>query len=197
MEAEESVSVWMEQLKAGDAAAAQLLWDRYFVQLVGVARKRMYGAARALADEEDVALSAFKSFFLAAEKGRFPKLDDRDDLWKVLVVIAERKALNLMRDQRRLKRGGSAAAIGGQADGSDLVANVPGREPTPFFAALMVEECNRLLATLDNETLRQLALDKMEGYSNEEIAKRRSLALRTVERKLGLIRRLWEEADGS
>src|SRR6516225_8427239 len=73
-----SVTYWIHQLPAGDQAAIQKLWERYFPRLVGLVRKRLMGAPRAADDEEDVALSAFNSFFRRAQEGRFPKLTDRD-----------------------------------------------------------------------------------------------------------------------
>lgn len=187
-----SITFWLDQLKAGTPDAVQPIWNRYFAQLVRLARRRLEGAPRAAADEDDIALSAFKSFCHAVEKGRYPNLQDRDDLWKLLAVIAERKAFNLRRDQARLKRGGGMAAIDIDGDMPGL-GDLPGSEPTPFFAAVMAEECARLLALLGSETLRQVALDKMEGFGNEEIAGRRGMALRTVERKLALIRQMWEQ----
>jgi hypothetical protein len=55
---ERSVTRRIESLKAGDADAAQGLWRRYFAALVRLARPRLQGATRAVADEEDAALSA-------------------------------------------------------------------------------------------------------------------------------------------
>jgi DNA-directed RNA polymerase specialized sigma24 family protein len=190
MDWEGSVTCWIDQLKAGDQDAARPVWERYFSRLVTLARKRLQGTRRAAVDEEDVALSAFDSFCRAAEQGRFPKLEDRDDLWRLLVVITERKALDLARDQRRQKRGGGIV-LGESGLGG--LAQLPAREPTPAFAALMAEQCQLLLDRLGDEGLRSLALLKMEGYTNEEIARKQGCALRTVERKLGLIRSIWEE----
>jgi hypothetical protein len=51
--------------------------------------------SRRVADEEDVALSAFDSFCAGAERGRFPDLKDRDNLWALLVTITARKAADL------------------------------------------------------------------------------------------------------
>ena len=102
------VTLWLERLKAGDQDAAQRLWEGYFARLVGLARKKLGSLPRRAADEEDVALSAFKSFWRGAERGRFPRLDDRDDLWQVLVLITARKAYDLRRHEQRQKRGGSA-----------------------------------------------------------------------------------------
>jgi hypothetical protein len=77
-----SVTRWLEQLKAGEQAAVQQLWTRYYARLVRLAREKLGAAPRQAADEEDVALSAFDSFCRAAEAGRFPRLLDRDDLWR-------------------------------------------------------------------------------------------------------------------
>jgi DNA-directed RNA polymerase specialized sigma24 family protein len=165
-----SITFWIDKLKAGDQAAAQPLWNRYFEQLVRLAYQRLRGSPRAAHNEEDVALSAIKSFCAAVERGRFPVLRDRDDLWKLLVVITERKSLNQLRDQARLKRGGAAAAQVTLDERVALLADLPGREPTLLFAAQMVEECQRLFEQLGNDTLRKIACDRMEGYTNEEIA---------------------------
>jgi DNA-binding NarL/FixJ family response regulator len=48
------------------------------------------------------------------------------------------------------------------------------------------------LATLSfDPVLSQIAQAKLSGYSNSEIAQRLSLSLRTVERNLAFIRKLW------
>jgi ECF sigma factor len=103
---EDSVTIWLASLKNGNAEAAQKLWRRYFEALVRLARDRLRGAPKAVADDEDAALSAFDSFVRGAARGRYPRLDDRDDLWRLLVVITERKALDQVQHERRQKRGG-------------------------------------------------------------------------------------------
>ena len=192
-----SVTHWLGALKGGDAAAAQRLWERYFDRLVRLARAKLGAMPRGAADEEDVALSAFHSFCQGAARGRFPRLDDRDNLWRLLVTITARKALHQVRRQASQKRGGDRVPVGSapaggedDADGAGL-ERVVGREPTPQFAAMVADECRRLLAALDDETLRQVALLRMEGYSDEEIAARVDCSLRTVSRKLALIRKAW------
>jgi DNA-directed RNA polymerase specialized sigma24 family protein len=194
-----SITYWIHQLKEGDRAAFQRLWEAYFRRLVGLARARLQGRPRGPADEEDVALSAFDSFFRGAEEGRFPRLLDRDDLWQILVVLASRKAANQAKRERAAKRGGgkvvqaSALAAGPGGDEGQAFADLIGREPDPEFAAQVAEECRRLLDRLEDAELRSVAVWKMEGYSNEEIAARLGRSLATVERKLRLIRGTWEQ----
>src|SRR5262245_60962916 len=180
----DSVTTWIESLKAGDAEAAQKLWQRYFEALVRLARDRLRGAPRAVADEEDAALNAFDSFVRGAARGRFPRLDDRDDLWRLLVIITERKALDQVQSERRQKRGGGRVVSMAGPDGSGDTGGDPVRvtdpTPTPEFAAMLTDECRVLLGRLRDDSLRQVALLRMEGYTNEEVAERLGCSLRTI-----------------
>jgi hypothetical protein len=199
MSSSDSVTHWLGLLRAGEAVAAQPLWEGYFRRLVGLARTRLQGVPRRAADEEDVALSAFDSFCRGVRAGRFPRLADRDDLWQVLVLLTARKASQLRRHERRQKRGGGRVRSETDLAGDDPetaagLAEVVGPEPTPEFAAAVAEECRRLFDLLKEDDLRAIALAKMEGYGHEEIAARLGCAPRTVQRKLGRIRSLWSRA---
>jgi DNA-directed RNA polymerase specialized sigma24 family protein len=196
-----SVTCWLGDLKGGDLAAAQPLWERYFSRLVGVARGKLKKVRRTSAgeDEEDAALSAFNSFCGGMARGRFPQLADRDDLWKLLVVITARKAIAQAQREGRKKRGGGRvvdeAVLFGQGSGDDGsmagLERIAGDGPSPEFAAMMAEECQRLLDSLDDDSLRQVALSRMEGYTNDEIADQLGCARRTIARRLDLIRKTW------
>jgi DNA-directed RNA polymerase specialized sigma24 family protein len=200
MSSSEDVTRWFRRLERGDQKAAEKLWEGYYRRLVGLARKKLGGLPRRAADEEDVALSAFDSFCRGAEQGRFPRLGDRDDLWQLLVTITTRKAIDLVihesrdrRDWRRLLDRSDGEAD----DGSSLMREVLGREPDPAFAAEVAEQVEGLLARLPDDELRQIALRKLEGDTNEQIAAGLDLALSTVERRLRLIRKHWGfEANG-
>src|SRR5438046_2360315 len=69
MSSDGSITRWIGQLQAGDPAAAQPLWERYFRHLVELARRKLLGARPQLADEEDIALSAFDSFCRGLKRG--------------------------------------------------------------------------------------------------------------------------------
>jgi len=195
-----SVTAWIDQLCAGDRDAAQHLWECYFQRLVAMARKKLRGAPRGMADEEDVALSALDSFFRGAEQGRFPRIHDRNDLWRLLFVITKRKAIDLVNHEKAQKRGnGQACHEGSVASESTSTApfdKIAGREPTPEEAAQVAEKLRALLDVLENDRQRAVAVAKMEGCTNEEISKRINCAVPTVERDLRRIRKIWgKETD--
>jgi hypothetical protein len=197
----QSVTCWIEKLKEGDPRAAQKIWERYFSRLVQLAQQKLQAFPRRAADEEDVALSAFNSFCAGVAAGRFPQLHDRNDLWHILVVLAGWKVRDLKKREQAAKRGGGrlrgeSVFDQGPAAAADAgIGGVAGDEPTPEFAAIVTEEYQRLIEQLGDDTLRQIALLKLEGYTNEEIAERLGCVVRTVERKLRFIRALWSQAD--
>jgi DNA-directed RNA polymerase specialized sigma24 family protein len=190
-----SVTQWISALKQGDQAAAQGLWEAYYRRLVGLARARLRDAPRRIADEEDVALNAFDSFCRGARAGRFPRLDDRHDLWQILVLITVRKAINLRNYEARRSRG-----MGRTQSLTDLTPDgleaIGGDEPTPELAAQLAEEYQRLMEQLGDSSLQSVATWKLEGYTNDEIAARLGCVTSTVERKLARIRGKWAREMG-
>jgi len=204
MESKGSVTSWIRDLTAGEREAAQKLWERYFERLARLSRVRLRDAPRRFADEEDVALDAFDSFCRGVELGRFPLLSDRGNLWPLLVLITRCKACDLVDHERRVRRGGGQVlGEGAMADGLDSTDEVRGleqiisREPSPQFAALLAEQWQRLQRQLADDQLREIAHLKLEGYSEKEIAAKVGCAVRTVRRRVQLIRTLWEEEAGA
>jgi RNA polymerase sigma factor (sigma-70 family) len=199
MSSTEGVTHWVRLLKSGDSQAAQNLWEGYYHRLVALARGKLQGASRRVIDEEDVALSAFASFCRGVERGRFPRLDDRTDLWRVLVTITARKAIDSNVRERRLKRrprNGEVVSMGSPGAEDAALEAVIGNEPTPAFAAQLAEEYHGLLNLLDDQQ-RLIAIRKVEGFTNEEIAAELGRSVATVERKLHLIREIWQQERGA
>lgn len=204
-ECEGSVTRWIGDVKEGDRDAMERLWSRYFQRLAALARKRLNAARRVAGpvDEEDVALSALNSLWDRISAGQLPEVRGRDELWRLLVVITVRKVLGQIRSESRQKRGGgrivdeAALAAGTQVIDGDALAQFVSAEPTPEFVVMIAEETARKLGSLPDAALRQVAVLRMEGHSNQEIAAKLGCVARTVERKLDVIRSLWDGEAGS
>ena len=186
---ENNVSQWIVKAKHGDSVAAHQLWQHYYDRLVRAARKNLGAKSGRMVDEEDIAISVFESFYRAARNGRFPQLSGRDDLWRLLLRMSARKIIDRRRHESRQRRGGEERVVSLQ-DGSDdeAIIDVIGSEPSPELVLMMTESFELLMSHLGDGSLREIAVAKMEGYSNAELAQRFGCSERTIERRLHLIR---------
>jgi DNA-directed RNA polymerase specialized sigma24 family protein len=197
MSDDEPITCWLRQLEAGDQEAARLLWQRYYGELVELARVRLGKTPRRVIDEEDVALSVMRCLYERAAVGQYAGIVNRQELWQLLATITIRKVIDKQRLLNQQKRGsgmvrGDSALM--ESDGDDCGSGfdqLSGDAPTPEVLAMTAEEYQRLMSLLDDDRLRQIAQCKLEGYRNEEIGERLALACRSVERKLQRIRKVW------
>lgn len=197
----ESLSLLVQRLRDGDEAAATELWQRYYHRIVRLAAKRLPTALKRTRDEEDVALSAFNSFVAGVRQDRFPNLAGPDNLWGLLIVLTTRKVQAHLRHHTRQKRGG------GRVRGESVFLNpedsqrgagiggVLGGDNSPALEVEMAEAASKLLDSLNDEGLREIAILRMEGYLVDEIAKQLSISKRATERRLQLIRKIWSETE--
>ncbi|KAA1260441.1 RNA polymerase sigma factor [Rubripirellula obstinata] len=191
----QSITIWIEQLKSGRSRAATELWDRYFERLKGLAKQKLASSEKRVFDEEDLAISVFQALCEGVENNRFDRLDNRDDLWSLLIAITKHKCVDQIRRQTSDKRGGGRVrgeSVFGQPGGAvECFDDLLKEEPTPDLFVSMDEECNRLMAMLDDEVQARIVRQKLAGYRNREIADQLGISLRSVERKLEVIRDLW------
>jgi DNA-directed RNA polymerase specialized sigma24 family protein len=185
-----SVTAWFGQLAAGDAPAAGRLWDRYARRMQALAKRRIRGAECRVADEEDVALSAFDYFCRAAAAGEFAGIRGRDQLWGLLFTLVARKSVDLVRHERRRR------SPAGGWDPAVRLDGLAGAGLTPDQIVQLDEEYRRLLDRLGDDVLREVAAAKLEGYTSAEIAARLGCTERTIERRLRVIRRVWQDDLG-
>ena len=200
---EESVTTWLAHLKAGRCDANREIWQRYVEQLVRHARKKLESTPRRSADEEDIVLSAFEAFFKGGDEGRVLRLDDRDDLWQVLGMLTERRAIAFRRREMALKRGGGEvrggsvfAKPGRNGSRNAGLDQQPNRDASPAFAAEMTDQLRFLLDQLRDPAQQRIALGKLEGKTNKELADELGIGLRSVERKISIIRDKWQDKRG-
>jgi len=195
----EPVSLWIEQLAAADHDAASRLWAHFCQRLMVFARSRMSPSTRRIYDEEDAAVSAFRSICRGIEAQRFPEIGDRGNLWALLVVITSRKIANQFRYEHQQRRNANRTLTETMLQPSDgsivsVLQSLPSHEPTPAFAVEVADMSEYLMSQLPESDLKRLVLLKLEGHTNEDIAELMKITRRTVQRKLERIRRVWLES---
>lgn len=187
-----SVTLCYAQLRSGDEHAAGELWKRFFPRIRGLARKTLGAFPQRATDADDAAQNAFISFFQQVDRGDFGDHLDRQSLWNLLAVITVRKALKQVERERSQKRGGGR--VRGE---SDRAASAEGREfrLDEALAEMPMQEfdlrCEEMLLVLP-EQLREIALLRLMGHTNVEIARMLECTERRIQRKLQHIRTKWE-----
>jgi RNA polymerase sigma factor (sigma-70 family) len=176
--------------------AARRLWERYLHRRLTLARRQLDRMIRVLHDERDLVQSMGRSFFRRLRRGDFD-LAGRDDLRALLVTITLNKARNAadshfaaIRDVRRKRH--LPLSDASRSDAAHEVFALEAVDPTPAEAAAVSEVLERGLRGLPEPDLRQVALMKLEGYTNHVIAEAMEWSPRSFERKLNRIRKRWE-----
>jgi DNA-directed RNA polymerase specialized sigma24 family protein len=166
-------------------AAVREHWERFFADLTIYARRRLkaMNAPRGPADEEDAASRAFTKVCRGIERGQL-KLANRVDLTRVLRSATTREVFTLLSRAR--------ASAGRSSDDVALDQVVDPSLP-PDLLLLAFDAYQRLLETDD---LRQVAVWKLAGHTNEAIAAKLGCSTATVERILSHNRETWRRSWG-
>lgn len=185
------ITEWVVALQQNNQSAATSLWESFRDRIELVAKRELAKLPPAAAfDEEDVALSAFYTFCHQIEGGTFSIPTNRDELWWLLIVITKRKAGERVKHegaQKRNSKGNSKALSDSE------LQQVATHDADPQELFQMRENCNHLLESLEDDELRIIAIWKLEGYTNSEIANRLMRTRQTIQRKLNLIRSIWAQ----
>lgn len=188
------ISVWLQRLKSDPhGEAIEMIWERYYQQLFRFARRRLSNVPKRSFDEDDIVSDALSNFFEGVRKERFPKLDDRNDLWKILLAITVRSVSQKIRVLKTQKRGGGNVrgdSVFASPDSSTGAGFDRVKHPGIFEETLSLEMGERLEA-LKNTDLVRIAEFKLQGFTNVEIAEVEKVSERTIERKLEKIREIW------
>lgn len=164
-------------------------------RLVKVANRKIRGASCRIADGETIVADAFKDFFNRSPED-FDRLINRNDLWQILVMITERRAIDAIRGETNQRRGGGrvineTSLISRDDSRFGMINLMEATVRPPDVELMMLEALEDRLNSLGDQRLRQIAVDKMEGLTNAMIAEKRNISLRSVERKLAIIRKNW------
>lgn len=186
----------IENLRGGDAAAADELFARFSGQLCRLVQSKLGWRYRRKFDAEDVAQSVFKSF-IRLQATEDVSFDTWDALWGLLSLIAVRKCghrLDYLRAAcRDVAREHSVVLDAGDYDRSRADLQALSREPTPTHAAMLSEALQRLFGELDERDQRITTL-ALQGHSTAEISNEIKRSERTVQRVLERVRDHLERA---
>jgi DNA-directed RNA polymerase specialized sigma24 family protein len=184
-----SVSQWLVDVKRGDDQAMAKLVQRYWEELVGLARQRLRGAPF-MRDEEDVVNRAFLDFHTAIQQKRVPELEHRHQLLALLSHIVICKSCNQIEHEQAGRRGGGMAR-----SPQALISLADNDAYAPMQQALLKDFYTSVVSALP-EDLQAVGELFLGGYTHAEMAKHLGVAERTVDRKVALLKQLLKNLGG-
>ena len=196
-----SFILWFEALREKNDESARVLWEENYEDLLRMARRKLGGFSKRHVDEDDVAVSAFRSLFRGLENSKNSwHFEDRNGLRRMLFTIAAAKCAKAVNRERTLKRGqgrlrGHSAVV--LPDGADGFDRQPGKSDAPDAELEVMESVEALLELLrpknghKNNRLLRVAELKFDDRTNEQIATMLDCSVRSVERSLRMIREIW------
>jgi len=191
---------WIDDLAHNDPSAQERIWALFARRVTKQAKSNLAGVQCRESDEEDVAARVLNSLFQRIADGRQTPPKNREELWKLLVGMTRNKSAEAARHKLAQKRGQgrvrgeSAFKVRGD-DSSDHggIHNVADPASDPKTAFEEAQQLTGILASLNDSQLRQIALLKMAGHTDQEIAELIGCSLRTVERRTAEIRDLLKD----
>jgi len=202
---EGSITRLLGPFRENDPDAAARIWGRYQSLLVDLASRWLGGFPRRVADEEDIAHTAFLTCWQQVTARKYPELADRQDLERILRDLVKKAALDYKKRQKSQKRGGgqvqdeSTIGIGQDSAASKGFAAIA--DPTSLtpdelaeFRSLWV----RLFEEL-TESERQIAIARLADFTvtDKELAVAMKCSVSLIRLRLQAIRRKWKDIGGS
>jgi RNA polymerase sigma-70 factor (ECF subfamily) len=190
MSASPEEQVLIDLWRRGDQDAARQIVERYVDRLLHLARGRISQRLASRVDPEDIVQSVFRTFFMRVKDGKFV-FADQDDLCKLLVRITLHKTLRQVAFHKAAKRDPSQETDQGDHHREQLLALLDS-EPTPETTVTFLDQLEHFLAQLLPQE-RQILEMRMQGYSNDEIAKKLGVYDRKIRRVIEHIRAVAEK----
>lgn len=183
----------MLSLKSGNPTATHAIWERFYPKLVQAANKRLLKNPDPATSGEDIAQSSFRNVCLGVLEGKYPQLENRDDLWRLLMSSMINRVRSHYRSINAQKR------TVAQQESIDWIDDELLTELNSHEAQSQLDDLiDFLLVKLDQEDssgeLRQIALLYLHEHSASEIAKILHKRKTNILHKVQLIRSLWEES---
>ena len=190
MAASPEEQILIDLWRRGDQEAARQIVERYVDRLLMLARGRISQRLSSRVDAEDIVQSVFRTFFFRVKDGQFV-FADQDDLCKLLVRITLHKTLRQVAFHKAAKRDPSQETDQGEHHAEQLMALLDS-EPSPEATVAFLDLLEHFLAQHGAQE-REILEMRLQGYSNDEIAKKLGVYDRKIRRVIEHIRAIAEK----
>jgi|GEM_PF-4326366 len=187
--ADESVTHWFLQLKAGNQSFLTKLLGFFLEKVKTKARREFGNSSRSVCDEDDIAVQVFGDLATQAKK---IDVTDREGLLRLLLLVTQRKVASERRRQSAKSRGNGKVIL--ETDLGRLLKDCSHQsvnKGSQYNLALIEQELTALMEILPDDQYREIVKLSIAGHDKDEIAEILGVVPRTVYRKLRYTQELW------
>lgn len=196
---------WLNRAAEGDEEAIEQLWKFFYPRLKAAVRRAIESVPRLVGEESDLTSKALHGFLCKMLRSPDIDLTDVNGVWKLLRVVTMRHINDVAKNRFSQKRGGlvsttslDQSVFGAQkldeTDSDGSVFSEELRDPNasdPSQSVLFDDFVEHLLSQLDDEKTRYIVLLRLGGYNNGEIAELMKISIRTIQRRIEEIGKVW------
>ncbi len=183
---EPEITACLLRVRSGSTDAFVILFNFYIQRLRGYVVGRLSDRDRGEGIEDDLSVETMYCLWFDLSGGRFSKVNNRDELWYAIMRIAKSRMIDRHRYLSRIRR----AAIKTISLSSLVIGSKTQSEIDQF---IIYDAWKLFTESLEDQQLKELVRMKMDGLSSDVVAEQLGLVPRTVQRKLKIIRELWED----
>jgi DNA-directed RNA polymerase specialized sigma24 family protein len=189
-----SVSGWIAMIRQGKSEAMEPLVKRYFERLSKFADRRLRSGQNVSDAGEDVANLVIQNVTSAIQDGQYPALTDRNDLWLVLMIAAQRRVIDCKRNESfKEDHHTSIRNLTDLMESMNLdLDEYLGEEDDQQRGLELVDFWEEMIKKLPEEIMRTVASHKLQGLGNREIARKMIMTPKRIDRIVHKIRDRWE-----
>ena len=196
--ADDEITLFLKDSQGIGEEGAQAIWESYLPKLMRVIESKLRNSSKRIIDSDDIAQNAMLSLFRGLKEHKFDSLENRDELWALLIIITARKVTRERRREmaekrgRGTTRGESAFIVAGRIDDCYGINQVLDENQMPESASRVLKTYEELLPQISDQKTRNTAMLRMEGYTNPEIAEKMKCSVVRVEQRISKIRKVWK-----
>ncbi len=181
------ITLWIRKVRNGDETAFTKLFNLYSQRLKSYLRTKLTAKDRAEGFEEDLASECLSNIWRDLTEGRLNKVTNRGELWFAMMRIGMSKATDRKRYLSRRKRLFETVGLMASLNYGDLDSN------QTIVDFELFDDWEGFLRTIEVKELREIARLAMDGLGVDELVERFDVVPKTIQRKLDLIQKHWEE----
>lgn len=189
-----SVSNWILGARQGDPVAIEEIVSRYLARVANCAQSMLAADEQRIRDGQDIATDVLMKMASELSSGQHQQLRDRNDLWVLLISIVNEQVVQNRNDWQQRNGVPQELTLTDYLSHCDQDLELLLSKGNKYGSLqAILDRMDDLIALVKDQQSKEVALLKLQGYSNRDIGARLGLVAKTVDRKVSKIISRWKQ----